>query len=80
MVRLESVLVATFGATIGVGLGLVFGLGVVGALPSAFSSNPSVPIVPILVVIVIAASAAVVAAWLPARRAGHLDVLDAIAH
>ncbi len=79
MVRFEAALVATFGASLGVGLGLLFGSGVVSALPVSFASQLSVPIVPILVLMLVAAVAGVAAAWLPARRAGRLDVLDAIA-
>jgi putative ABC transport system permease protein len=79
MVRYEAALVATFGATLGVGLGLLFGFGVVAALPASFASGFSVPIVPIVVLVLVAAGAGVAAAWLPARRAGRLDVLDAIA-
>ena len=79
MVRLEAALVATFGASLGVGLGLLFGFGVVAALPASFASGLSVPVVPIVVVVLVAALAGVAAAWLPARRAGRLDILDAIA-
>jgi putative ABC transport system permease protein len=79
MVRFEAALVATFGATLGVGLGLLFGFGVVGALPASFASQLSIPIVPIVVLMLVAATAGVAAAWMPARRAGRLDVLDAIA-
>ena len=39
MVRFEAALVATFGATLGVGLGLLFGFGVVAALPASFASG-----------------------------------------
>jgi putative ABC transport system permease protein len=80
MVRFEAALVALFGATLGVGLGLLFGYGVVGALPSTFVSTFSVPVPSILVMVAVAAIAGVVAALLPARRASRLDVLDAIAH
>ena len=79
MVRLEAALVAIFGATLGVGLGLVFGAGVVSVLPSTLASGISVPIAQIAAVVVAAALAAVAAAWLPARRASRLDVLEAIA-
>jgi putative ABC transport system permease protein len=79
MVRLEAALVALFGATLGVGLGVLFGVGVVAALPASFASGVTVPAVPIAVVVLVAAGAAVTAAWLPARRAGRLDVLEAIA-
>ncbi len=79
MVRFEAALVATFGATLGVGLGLLFGFGVVSALPASFASGLSIPSVQIVVLMLVAAGAGVAAAWLPARRAGRLDVLDAIA-
>ena len=79
MVRFEAALVATFGATLGVGLGLLFGFGVVAALPATFASVLSVPVLQIVTLMLIAAGAGVTAAWLPARRAGRLDVLDAIA-
>jgi putative ABC transport system permease protein len=80
MVRYEAALVATFGAVVGVGLGLVFGAGVVTALPARFASGFTVPVSQIAVVVLVAAGAGVLAAWLPARRAGRLQVLDAIAH
>jgi len=79
MVRYEAALVATFGAVLGAGLGLLFGFGVVAALPASLASGLSVPIVPIVVLMVVAAVAGVTAAWLPARRAGRLNVLEAIA-
>ena len=65
MVRFEAALVALFGATLGVGLGLLFGYGVVGALPSTFVSTFSVPVPSILVVVLVAAVAGVVAASSP---------------
>jgi putative ABC transport system permease protein len=80
MVRFEAALVAMLGATLGVGLGFVFGFGVVAALPASIASGLSVPVTQILVVMLVAALSGVAAAWMPARRAGRLDVLDAIAH
>jgi putative ABC transport system permease protein len=79
MVRLEAALVAVFGGVLGAGLGLVFGFGVVTALPASFASGVSVPAVPLATAVLLAAGAAMAAAWFPARRAGRLDVLDAIA-
>jgi putative ABC transport system permease protein len=80
MVRNEAALIATFGAVLGVGLGLLFGAGIVTALPARFASGFTVPVGQIAVVVLVAALAGVIAAWLPARRAGRLQVLDAIAH
>jgi putative ABC transport system permease protein len=73
-------MVAVFGATCGVGLGLLFGAGAVSILPSTLASGVSIPVAQIGVVVIVATLAAVGAAWLPARRASRLDVLDAIAH
>ena len=80
MVRFEAALVATFGAVLGVAVGLLFGWGVVHALPDDFASAMVIPVQSILTLVVVAALAGVVAAVLPARRAGRLNVLDAISH
>ena len=80
MVRFEAALVATFGAVLGVSVGILFGWGVVQALPASFASNFTIPVRSIVALIAIAAGAGVLAAVLPARRAGHLNVLDAISH
>ncbi|GJM37865.1 MAG: ABC transporter substrate-binding protein [Acidimicrobiales bacterium] len=81
MIRWEAVLVALFGAVLGVAAGTVFGWGIVQALPQdSFGGSLTIPVAPIIQVVVLAALATLVAAWLPARRAGKLDVLDAISH
>jgi putative ABC transport system permease protein len=79
MVRFEAALVATFGAVLGVAVGLLFGFGVVQGLPDSFASGVTVPVGSILMLVAIAAAAGLVAAWLPARRAGRLNILEAIA-
>jgi putative ABC transport system permease protein len=80
MVRYEAALIAGFGAVVGVGVGLLFGWAIVTALPATLATGVAVPVGPIATVTAVAALAGVVAAWLPARRAGRLDVLQAIAH
>ena len=80
MVRLEAAMVATFGAVLGIAVGLLFGWAVVTALPQTIAGSVSVPLQPLLSLMLVAAFSGVLAAVLPARRAGHLDVLDAIAH
>ena len=80
MVRVEAALVATFGAVLGVAVGLLFGWGIVSALPESLTSTLSIPVANIVILMIIAGVAGVVAAWLPARHAGRLNVLDAIAH
>ncbi|MEO0495406.1 MAG: FtsX-like permease family protein [Actinomycetota bacterium] len=81
MVRWEAALVALFGAVLGVTIGVVFGWGVVSALPEdGFGGDLTIPLTDIGLVVVIATAATLVAAWFPARRAGKLNVLDAISH
>jgi putative ABC transport system permease protein len=80
MVRFEAALVASFGAVLGVAIGLLFGWGVVEALPDSFASTLTIPVRSIITLMIVAAGAGVLAAVLPARRAGRLDVLDAISH
>jgi len=79
MVRWEAALVALFGAVLGIGIGLVFGWGAVVALPDEFTTTVSIPFVRIAILVGVAGAAGLVAALLPARRAGRLNVLDAIA-
>jgi putative ABC transport system permease protein len=76
MLRLESVIVSTFGTA----LGLVVGgfLGWVFAEASG-SATFALPVVQIVVVAVLGALAGVGAAVRPARRAARVPILDAIA-
>lgn len=79
MVVTESVLIAFFGALQGIALGLVFGAGITLVLPDSLSAQPTVPFGRLAVLVVLCALIGMAAAVFPARRAGRLDVLQAIA-
>ena len=79
MVRLESVVIAAFGALLGVVLGLGYGAALVQALASQGIDTTSIPWLQLIGYLVIGVIAGVTAAWWPARRAAKLDVLQAIA-
>jgi putative ABC transport system permease protein len=80
MVRLEAVTVATFGATLGIVLGLLFGIAISAAIPDSVMTAISVPWGQVISTLIVAAIAGVLAALLPAWRAGRLKVLDAISY
>jgi ABC-type antimicrobial peptide transport system permease subunit len=48
-------------------------------MPPSFAATTAIPFGNIVVLVIVAAMAGVVSALLPARRAGKLNVLDAIA-
>jgi len=79
MVRLEAVIVAIFGALLGVAIGLLFGYAVSTALPDNFIQGVTVPVGTLIILVIVAALVGVLAAIFPARRASRLDILDAIA-
>ncbi|HWG94965.1 MAG TPA: FtsX-like permease family protein [Mycobacteriales bacterium] len=79
MVRLESVVISTFGAVLGLALGCAFGLALVTSLRSQGIEVVSVPAGRLAAFLVASAVVGVLAAVWPARRAARLRVLDAIA-
>lgn len=79
MVRLESIAIATLGALLGIGAGLLFGVVLQRAFIEQGITHLSIPVVQLVVFVVVSAVVGVLAAVLPARRAAKLDVLDAIA-
>jgi len=79
MIRYESAVIAAFGAVLGVAMGIGLGWLTVQALPASFAGSLAIPIGQILVLVVVAAAAGLIAALLPARRAGRMNVLAAIA-
>jgi putative ABC transport system permease protein len=79
MIRSESVILATFGAVIGIVIGTLMGLALVSSLRQQNITETSVPWVRLVEFLILAAVLGLVAASWPARRAARLDVLAAIA-
>jgi putative ABC transport system permease protein len=79
MIRVESVVIAVYGALLGLGVGVCFGWALVRALRSQGVTEFTLPYGRLVVVLIVAALAGVLAAALPARRAARLDVLEAVA-
>ena len=79
MVRWEAVMISVLGAVVGLGLGVGLGWAFVNALSREGFDQFALPIAPLVVIVVLAAVLGVVASILPARRAGRLPVLEAIA-
>jgi putative ABC transport system permease protein len=80
MIRVESVVIAVFGALLGVVVGIGFGYAFVVALHDQGITQFALPTGRLVAVLLAAAIGGVIAAALPARRAAHLKVLDAISH
>jgi putative ABC transport system permease protein len=78
MVRWESVVIATFGALGGLGVGTFLGWALVQVATSDIAGTFSVPAGQLAVVLLAGAAAGVLAAIRPARRAARLPVLAAI--
>ena len=78
MVRWEAVIIGVMGALLGLAIGVFFGWALVRALQEEGVTEFTVPLGQLALYVVIAAVAAILAAWLPARRASKLDILSAI--
>ncbi len=79
-IRWEAIIVATFGGLLGVVVGTVFGVAATIAIPDTFVDDVAIPVVTLLVYVILAGVAGLVAAIFPARRAGRMNILNAIAH
>jgi putative ABC transport system permease protein len=79
MIRVEAVLICTFGGILGLVVGSVFGIALQQALKGSGVTELGFPVVTLVVYLLCAALAGAVAAALPARRASRLNVLQAIA-
>ncbi|AWT41776.1 MULTISPECIES: ABC transporter permease [Streptomyces] len=80
MIRLESVVIAVFGAVLGLALGLVWGVCTQQVLALQGMKALAVPWGTIVAVVIGSAVVGVAAALLPALRASRMNVLAAIAH
>ncbi|MFH8410767.1 ABC transporter permease [Streptomyces sp. NPDC018019] len=80
MIRLESVVIALFGAILGLGLGLVWGAATQRVLALEGLTAFAVPWSTVAAVVVGSVVVGLLAALLPALRASRLNVLAAIAH
>ncbi|MEA3501163.1 MAG: FtsX-like permease family protein [Actinomycetota bacterium] len=80
MIRWEAVIIALFGAVMGVGVGLFLGWAVVRALADEGLGSFAIPLSQIAVLVLLAAVAGVIAAIYPSWKASRLNVLDAIAY
>lgn len=80
MVTWEAVIIALFGAVLGVAIGLVFGWAIVSSLSTDTDIVLAVPVVRLAATVAAAGAAGIVAAVVPARRAAGMNVLAAIAY
>lgn len=78
LIRQEAVLTGLLGAVLGVGVGLGFGA-LVARLLADDGFSYVVPVGSIIVVVILAAVVAALAAALPARRAGKINIVEALA-
>jgi putative ABC transport system permease protein len=76
MVRWAAII--AMGALLGLVIGVFFGWALVRALREDGVTEFTVPLGQLGLYVAIAAVAAMLAAWLPARRASKLDILSAI--
>lgn len=79
MIRGESVIIALFGAVVGIVTGACLGAAFAGALRNDGVTTVSIPVPSMIAFVVLAALLGLAAAAWPARRAARLDVLSAIA-
>jgi putative ABC transport system permease protein len=79
MIRSEAVILAIFGALIGIIIGTGMGIALVSSLKQQGITDTVVPVSSLVVFLVLAALLGLLAASWPARRAARLDVLAAIA-
>ncbi len=80
MVRWEAVIIAVFGALLGLAVGVGFGVALQRALAGEGLTELAIPAGRLVVYVILAGLAGVLAAVGPARKAARLNVLEAIAY
>ena len=80
MIRVESVVIALFGAVLGILVGIGFGWALQQALAPEGVDRLTIPVGQLVVYLVFAAVTGVLAAIWPAHRAAKLNVLEAISY
>jgi putative ABC transport system permease protein len=79
MIRYEAVVISTFGAVLGLGVGVLFGWAIQRAMTDRGVDVLTVPITELVLYFLAGALIGVIAAIWPARRAARMDILRAIA-
>jgi putative ABC transport system permease protein len=80
MIRWEAVIIAVFGAVLGIAIGILFGWALQQALADEGVTALRIPVGQLIAYLVFAGLAGVLAAIWPARRAAKLNVLEAISY
>lgn len=80
MIRYESIIIALFGALLGITMGAFFAWAILQALEGEGISGYNISFVQLGIYFVLAIVAGIIAAAWPARKAARMDVLDAIYH
>lgn len=80
MIRLESVVISVFGAVLGLGLGLVWGVCTQRVLALEGMRALAIPWMTVVAVVIGSVVVGIAAALLPALRASRMNVLAAVAH
>ena len=80
MVRWEALIIAVFGALLGILIGSAIGFGVVTSLADDGLGSFALPAGQLVIWLVVAAVAGLIASLGPARKAARLDVLKAISY